>query len=419
MRLAYFFYNILMFLLIPIIPFFSKRLKTGFNQRILKNNTFHKADIWFLASSRGEARIAFEIISNLKFTHKKNILITFYTKEGMELFKSQRMDNKNISIYLGFTPFDKASIIKKTIEQICPKLIVFIETEIWPNLLLFSKKKGIKSFIVNGRINKKNFKSYIFLSKLFNFKKIAPSKIFAITNNDAQRFKKIFHTEKVKMLENIKFDSLWKNTKGRKISRFINSSNKFILFASISKNEENAIIKIILKIQKKFPKANIAIFPSKMDRIKKIATLLKKNSIDFFLRTKIKKEIKYGKLILWDKVGELKDAYEFADAAFIGGSLVNKGGQNFLESLEGGLIPVIGKYWDDFFWAGSDITQKGLLNIAKNRQEAEDILINDIKNPQDKKKNKALAFTYFKKKQGSTKEICKEIEEAIKEEQKL
>ena len=99
-------------------------------------------------------------------------------------------------------------------------------------------------------------------------------------------------------------------------------------------------------------------------------------SKDKYGRTAVK-----GSVILWDTFGELVHAYKYADAAFLGGSLAPLGGQNFLEALNCGVIPVTGPFWDNFSWVGSEIVNEGLLRVAEDWRGVSDALVEIMENP--------------------------------------
>jgi 3-deoxy-D-manno-octulosonic-acid transferase len=106
-------------------------------------------------------------------------------------------------------------------------------------------------------------------------------------------------------------------------------------------------------------------------------------------------------------------AYRHSKAAFVGGSLEPLGGQNFLEALTCGVIPVIGPYWENFYWAGNEIVKKGLVRIASGWREVADILIENTKKPPSHEDVLNKALMYLKNRQGGTAQACNIITEIL------
>jgi 3-deoxy-D-manno-octulosonic-acid transferase len=133
-------------------------------------------------------------------------------------------------------------------------------------------------------------------------------------------------------------------------------------------------------------------------------------NIKWALRTNTAKRTAKGSVILWDTFGELVHAYKYAGAAFLGGSLAPLGGQNFLEALNCGVIPVTGPFWDNFSWVGSEIADEGLLRVAGDWHDASDALVEIMNNPPSREKIISAAGKYMKSRQGGAAFACRIIE---------
>ena len=111
--------------------------------------------------------------------------------------------------------------------------------------------------------------------------------------------------------------------------------------------------------------------------------------------------------------GELAAAYALAKTVFVGGSLVDLGGQNFLEPLSYGVRPVIGPFWENFFWIGQEILSKQLVIRCNNWRAVTTALINDFKAPVNPDQLKTEAQTYIKARQGGTRRACAIIDDIL------
>ncbi|MBF0225408.1 MAG: 3-deoxy-D-manno-octulosonic acid transferase [Desulfobacterales bacterium] len=408
-------YNCLWKLIIPLLKF-NKRLQDGFEQRTLKINDLPKSDVWIQAASAGEAYLALDIIKNFNPENSLKIYLTTNTKQGFELI------NKGISAYkgsfsvkTGYFPFDAPSLMEIAVKTIKPKLMILLETEIWPGLLYSLKKSGIKTVIINGRITEQSLKGYTGFSSLL--KQLAPNKILAISDGDKFKFEHIFGQGIGEVMSNIKFDRVGLNNSmdsdKNPLKNIIPDKADFIVLASIRQEEELLVHNMILEISSKYKDLIIGLFPRHMERINQWESLLNKSQLKWTLRSKINSPTSNGTIILWDKFGELNAAYNYATAAFVGGSLLPLGGQNFLEPLTCGITPVIGPFWENFAWIGREIIEKKLVLEAPTWSDAVELIINNIKNIPQKELISKSAFEYLKEKQGGTLKAVSEIKKFL------
>ena len=114
-----------------------------------------------------------------------------------------------------------------------------------------------------------------------------------------------------------------------------------------------------------------------------------------------------------DTFGEFMPAYGLAKSAFIGGSLAPLGGQNFLEALVSGIIPIIGPWWDNFAWVGREIIDAGLLRVAEDWKQVADLLLEDLAGPLPRKDVMDAALQFIQARRGGTEMACRRIIAAL------
>jgi 3-deoxy-D-manno-octulosonic-acid transferase len=135
--------------------------------------------------------------------------------------------------------------------------------------------------------------------------------------------------------------------------------------------------------------------------------ILSRTGLRWRLRSELKSHAaEAGSIILWDRFGELAAAYEAAQAAFVGGSLMPLGGQNFLEPLQSGIVPVIGPYWGNFKWVGPEIVSAGLLNVAGNWRQAAELVAQTVENGRPRAETRAAAGRYIDARRGGTRQAA-------------
>ncbi|MBF0388892.1 MAG: 3-deoxy-D-manno-octulosonic acid transferase [Desulfamplus sp.] len=416
-------YRLIWFLILPILKR-DFRLQRGIKQR-LSSDHFSRADVWIQAASAGESSLALYLAKNLqlKFCEKSNnslkaILLTSTTSQGVELLSSGFSQSSNSHTQITWFPFDIPDLMLNVIHRVRPSVVVLIETELWPSLLFAAKQNGVKVVVINGRMSKKSHKHYMLTKWLW--RKIEPDTILAISKIDTKRFKDVFPKSEVSLMPNMKFDTI---IAANGLNLFDFPANlPFSILASIREEEEKDAIFIINQLLKKFPNQVIGLFPRHQHRLNFWKKALKDNNHKLILRSEIdnqnflthfltykdNKNIPFGSVILWDIFGELKNAYCFATVAFVGGSLKQLGGHNFIEPITSGAATVTGPFIDDFAWAGYEIFNN-IVKKAKNRDEVVDFMVSNLKNPHNRKDIIRAAFEYIKQKQGGTLIACNKI----------
>lgn len=359
------------------------------------------------AASAGEAYLAQQILKTINYPEKLKVLVTSNTSQGKEILKNS-LETSTHEITVSYAPFDRPSLCRKAVAIADPKLLVLIESEIWPGLMAEIKREGKKIIIINGRMTRKSY--YLYNKTRYVWRNLKPDTILAISEDDKNRFSALFGLEKTYYVNNIKFDRMDKC----RVSGPKKSSNLFIVLASIRKEEEDQVLFLIKKLLERIPNLQIGLFPRHMHRITAWKKLLTRNRFKWELKSRTQLDDSGSKIILWDVFGELEKVYRKADAAFVGGSLVPLGGQNFIEAFMNGVVPVTGPYIDNFLWAGNEVFSEGLVKIGKTKEEALELLIENLHERMDGSDIKRKVDKYINTKQGGSIETCHYIVELMK-----
>jgi 3-deoxy-D-manno-octulosonic-acid transferase len=399
----------------------NHRLAEGYHQRALKDELPGGADLWIQAASVGESFLALEILKALKPKQPIQILLTANTQQGIDIFNQalpELISPKNhIQTAVRYFPFDKPSIMAAAVAGIRPKLMVLLETEIWPGLLLALKAQSCKILIVNGRMSEKSLRRYHLWPSIWQT--LRPNTVLAISPADADRFGRLFGPDGIKVMSNIKFDRIAAarscDGEKHKLKAILPVENPFIVLASVRQAEEILVKNIIQDVLRIFPETVVGLFPRHMHRIPYWLKFLRQTGIGCTLRSKVDRRISAGHVILWDIFGELTPAYGLAKSAFVGGSLAPLGGQNFLEALVSGVIPIIGPWWDNFAWVGREIIDAGLLRVAEDWKQVADLLSGDLASSAPRKKVKDAALQFIQARTGGTEMACRRIIAALED----
>ncbi len=343
-----------------------RRLKEGYDQRILTRHPLPASTIWIHAASAGEAYIATELARALHGPQAPSILISTHTRQGLEVLKKNQAPH-TINRY---TPFDAPRLMERAFTQVAPRLLVLIELELWPGMLATAKKRGVPIAVVNGRLTPSSFKGYARARRLLA--PLAPDFISAISADDASRLADLFPKSPLVITSNIKFDRIPASMASKKNTPpLIGAETRTIyLLASVREEEEEAVLEMAEAILARDREALIAWFPRHMERVAPLCRILADKKIAHQRRSQNRTIDTTLSLIVWDQFGEMGEAFAQADAAFVGGSFAPLGGQNMLEPLASGLIPVMGPSYSNFSWVGDDLKKAGLLILCDTPSSA-------------------------------------------------
>jgi 3-deoxy-D-manno-octulosonic-acid transferase len=411
-------YNLAWSLAIPAFKC-NQRLAEGFRERTLQHVMLSKSDLWIQAASAGESKLAQAILKQLNPGKPLRVLLTSNTNQGLEILNRTIIDSdisgNGVSAYAAYCPFDRPSIMEKAVSLVKPRVMVLLESEIWPGLLAALKKFRSNILVLNGRMTPKSLSRYLIWPSLW--RSLRPDKILAISENDAERFGRVFGREHVEVMPNIKFDGV-DNTDDRwsvhnPLNKIIQPGTPFLVLGSIRKEEERLTEKIIKDILIRCPEIVIGLFPRHMHRMAHWIETLNRMPISWAVRSKMDAHAPNGSLILWDTFGELSSAYKLARGAFVGGSLAPLGGQNFLEPLMCGIVPVIGPSWENFAWTGPEIVENGLVKVAANWLEVVHFLVEILEKPSPHENVRKAALRYLRNRQGGTDKACRLIVEYL------
>lgn len=433
-----------------VLPLFKthRRLKAGFSRRTSADH-FSKCDIWIQAASAGEAYLACSLVKTMRFEAKTRVLISTITSQGMEILEKElfrplpnhspghssgqppdqesgqrpiQIIDPSVEIVLAWFPFDIPCLMESVVKRTDPAVMVLLETELWPGLLSCLKGRDTEIIMVNARLSEKSSKGYLRTASIWRH--LAPDTILAVSDREAERFAALFPESTIKVMPNIKFDALATHTDaGTKIRSDSNNSNEIqfnpkipiSILASIRREEEGMAQKIVARILKGAPNQAVAIFPRHMERIRSWEKNLTQEGYSWCLRSHKSdlRTVKSGSIILWDTFGELKQACSVATTAFVGGSLLPLGGQNFMEPAMEGAATVTGPHLNDFLWVGEGLFEKKIVFRAKNWQQVADFMIESLINIPRRSVQKEQAQDFIKTHKGGTKLAVNQITKSL------
>jgi len=333
-----FIYTLLLYLSLPIaiLKLIAKERKSPFRNAKLNNQlgfvtkTSGKV-IWVHCVSVGEFNAARPLIDQILDIYPEHKLaITTTTITGAEAVKNHYQDR----VIHYFFPFDLPFIVGSFVNKINPVACILLETEIWPNLINNLNKKAIPVMLINARLSERSLNKYQkFSSKLVQ--KTINQLILIGSQNDpsSERFLLLGAlSNKVVTVGNLKFDSNEKDNPNttQSLQQMI-GQRRVVVFASTREGEEKKIIQSYINLKDKFD-ALLIIVPRHPQRFNEVFNLIVDSSLKVKKRSDGLECDESIQVLLGDSMGELLSYYSVCDIAFIGGSLIDTGGQNILEA---------------------------------------------------------------------------------------
>jgi len=358
----------------------NNRYKERFGFTNLKK-TGEKEVIWIHASSVGEFKSCDLLINHFYTTY--NLLITTTTKTASDY----AIENYGEKIIHQYAPYDVVPWIDKFLEVWKPRLVIWIESDIWPNTIVRLREKKISAIFLNARISPKSYKKWKIFSSYYKFITKTFFTIYAQSKNDLERIKKLTDVN-VNYLGNLKLTK-----RNAPIPKYQISENKNIMIASTHQNEENLIIPYLENISKKYPLINFVIAPRHPNRSKTIYDLLKNKNLDVEYHSKL--ENYNCKYLIIDSFGKMDEFFNKSDIVFLGGSLTKKGGHNPIEAALASCAIISGPHvfnWQNLY---DEMMNKNSCLIINEAKELERKIINLIENKSliEKYKKNALNFS--------------------------
>jgi 3-deoxy-D-manno-octulosonic-acid transferase len=349
MKKIYFFltfiinYFLNLYLIIRIIR--KKECPIRYKEKICQSLANRKEGflIWFHCSSIGELKSIFSIIDYYLNNKKIQILVTTSTLGSNEVFKNKY--EKNESIIHQYSPFDTPQIIKKFFLKWKPNIVFFAESEIWPNQILEAKNKNIPIILLNGRLSPRSFNRWKFFKN--NMKEILNCfNIILCQSKESKESFDYFDTNNVEYIGNLKFVATKeyesKNTSEKELQRLI------FIALSTHKTEEKICARAHLFLKEKYPNLLTIIIPRHVNRVQEIKDEINKLKLNSIISNSLNAIEKNTDIMIVDTYGLTKKFLELSKFVFIGGSLINHGGQNPIEVAYNNSIIFHGPYVYNF-----------------------------------------------------------------------
>lgn len=350
--------------------------RDGFTQKLGFGLPEHREKtIWIHAVSVGETNAAEPLVKELyNRAGVKKLSFTTTTPTGQEVA------GKKLSRYadICYFPFDLAGAAWRTIHAINPAVYVMTDTEIWPNVVRTCKESGAKVILANGRISNRSYPRYRAMRWFFR-EVLADIDLFLMQGEeDARRIIEIgAEPRRVMVAGSLKFDNPLSpvtpaEREAMRRSLGIDADARVIFLGSVHVGEETAI-RAAVNTARNVDKTRIVIAPRRIEDIGWIEKALAGSGLVAVRKTEIAsgKPCPENGVPILDTFGELAKYYAVADTVFVGGSLIEHGGQNPLEPAFHGVAPIMGPSMSNFREAAKILLEAGGAWMVSSEKEIE------------------------------------------------
>jgi 3-deoxy-D-manno-octulosonic-acid transferase len=335
----------------------SRKYITGLAQRLGRIPNLESSTgplIWLHCVSVGETEAARPLVRALRDRLPSHRLVVSTTTVTGQAVARNAFGQTATAVF--YFPIDWSWTVRRVLNALNPTAILIMETELWPNLLRECGRRSIPVALVNGRISPTSFRRY---RKIRGFMRMILGDLrfaFMQSEEDAQRLTELgLNPERITSVGNMKFDSAPLPTSENNVSselqqRFaFNSDEHVIVAASTHSPEETVVIESFKAVRESNQRTRLIIVPRHPERFDEVAKLIEDSGFEWSRRSAPPSPSdKTSAIVLLDSIGELRATFQFADLAFIGGSLIPHGGQNVLEPAAHGVCVITGAHTHNF-----------------------------------------------------------------------
>ena len=379
-----FFYNILLLAVSPVIVAIllaKQRCRRGLPQRLgLKNSLSglsglsgpscrpdqpdgpNKPDrldipdkpvIWVHAVSLGEVVAVTPLVMDLHRRHPEcRLVVSTVTETGREAVE-QRLAGVADHCY---APLDFPWVVARFIERLQPRLYLFVETELWPNLLWHLRRRGVPTALVNGRLSTRSFARQQWAPVRSFYRTMLRTLSLCLMQSDRDVDRIIAlgaEASRVRRTGNIKFDQPRPTVTGGEAARAylrLQEREQLFVAGSTHPGEEEMLVECYRALVAQCPSAVLLLAPRHIERAESVETMIRARGFAVQRRSTIgqgaAKRSTGPRVLVLDSRGELAAIYREAMVAFVGGTLVPIGGHNLLEPAQWAKPVLFGPYTD-------------------------------------------------------------------------
>jgi 3-deoxy-D-manno-octulosonic-acid transferase len=391
----------------------TERYREGLPERFgavparLREAVRSKRVVWLHAVSVGEVLASTRLVAELEAALGAGwvVVVSTTTKTGQEIARKHFGTER-----VFYMPLDFGWAVKAYLRALRPAAVVLMESEIWPRMLHECSRGGVPVAVVNARVSDRSFARAMRVRAVWSRVLRMPSLWLAQSEEDGRRLVAMgARAETVCVTGNLKYDvrDVAESPITRRI-RELRGASRVIVAGSTLEGEEEMLLAAWPRVLRGGPDMVLVIAPRHPERFADVFDLIQKSGNEALLCSDLSNfqgPLKGGMILLLDTIGDLASVYSVASAAFIGGSLVAKGGHNPLEATRYGVPVLMGESYENFREIVEGLKAAGGIEIIKSG-ELEWRMINA---PRYSQRSGKAGQDYSFSKMGATKRITEAI----------
>lgn len=424
-RLFWFLYNLLFAAAFALmLPRYLMRMRKrggyrdGFAQRLglysekVEQACWGEQRVWIHAVSVGEIHVALKLVEEIRSVSPHlRFIVSTTTSTGYAVAK-KHIDQRDLLIYY---PVDFPPAVELALQKLSPRALILVEGELWPNMIRAAYRRQIPVAVVNGRLSPASYRGYR-LCRIFFRRVIRRIELLLVQST---REKRCFielgcDPSRIEVYGSAKYDVVAtaeaadSEANARQILALagIADSSRLLVCGSTWPGEEDILVNVYLKLRKDFSDLRLVLVPRHMERREAVETLINNSGISCVMRSRLGKEA-YSMdhaddtdVLVVDSTGELMGFYAVATVVFVGKSLSQHGGQNFLEPAVLGKPVIVGPHLENFPVIAEQFDAAGALIQVESASELEAAIRNLLQNDDMSKKLGELARATVLKNRG-------------------
>ena len=360
---------------------FGQRL--GIYDRQLRARLHWRKSIWLHAVSVGEVTIALKLAHELRaIKPDADCVLTTTTTTGFAFA------NKNAPSWMEvmYAPLDFWPIMRRAFELIEPRKIALVEAEVWPNMMAEAHARKIPTALVNARLSPRSEKRFRMFRSL-----IAPTlrlldRVCVQNSEDIERWAALgVEPDRIKHIGSIKYDPENTDvdlTTPQSVLAGFGLQNRTIIFGgSTHAGEEKILAEVFRALRRQFVDLLLVVAPRHTERTAEVLSMLKEGGFQVALRSQPPVADPFLECLILDSTGELRDWYGVATLAFVGKSLLARGGQNPAEAILAGKPVLFGPHMENFAVLANSLVAHGGANQVSSATDLRRAMADLLANP--------------------------------------
>jgi 3-deoxy-D-manno-octulosonic-acid transferase len=371
--------------------------------------------IWVHAVSVGEVRSAAPLIDALAQRYPRHrLLVTTMTPTGSNQVRELFAERVSHS----YVPYDIPGAVKRFLDRVTPEIAVIAETEFWPNIFAACHRRGVPLLLVNGRMSHASLRGYLKAPRTTRAMLAHADLVCAQTQADAQRLRNLGAAAHcVNITGNLKFDVAVPASllaEGAELRAHWGRDRPVWIAASTHGGEERRVLEAFALLKSGLPRLLLVLVPRHPERFRSVARLSRRRGYATALRSRTPGRLPPNTdVLVGDTMGELQRLYAASDVAFIGGSLVARGGQNPLEACAVHVPVIFGPHMFHFEAISAMALERGAARQVPGVDELASAVALYFEQPALRRAAGAAAHTLVTENRGALRRTLELIEQSL------